>query len=258
MSAMSESMFAGKVLGSARGRFACAVAAAVLIHLSLCVFKMPSGMAAGGKKTGPQYDTTKAFMLPQDGSFCKELLSYMDDMDPRDTCMPSRPAAAVIGGGIDVRPDMEYRLDIAPKMPADFVFQPLKTEARPMKDLAAGSWKPVPADNRISTVRGRFLKDADYPVWRTMDGSVLPQIFKDPATVRQAAVLSATARPTVLSIRSAGEDIPPVVEVESSCGSKDLDSKAVTALVSRPGPLGAALKDAKGRIFIEITWRRGN
>lgn len=152
-------------------------------------------------------------------------------------------------------PDIQIEKEILPDIKYTAApFEKLETITENSEDKISRLWKYSLKTLPISkTVHGKPVSLA-YPLWKTPDGDVLPQLFTNLESVRKDVKKFKPLKPTILKITDHGMGIFPRVEVESSCDIPELDREAAGAFISKYETIFPDGWKNEGSENLEILW----
>jgi len=225
---------------------------AILLHATFLVFKKTPDTLMDKSARLP-----RVALLPLGSKSADELklLKWMDILNPSCFIKPDRIHGFSITPGTVHIEDMPLRLK---DHPVDFSagnIGPLPVPTESGEELLRKLWchESIPVTEKRLI---REIRASDYPLWLLENNSRLPQLFADPAKVRDfVAAASPRLAETVLIVRFLGTEFFPEVRIERSCGNAELDTMAVKALAFRGGRLELNDKRRDAPFFLSIKWK---
>ena len=229
-----------------------AVLLTLLLHATFLLFKKaPPPLTA---KSAPP---PMVALLPLKTASKTEsgLLKWLDILDPKCFIKPDRSRGFSLGleddsvsdsPFVDTPRERSFRFSAASPLPT-----PTESEQEHLRKLWGYTPLPIsPAEPRVATPA------AEYPLWLLDDNSRLPQLFADPAAIRELVKnREPSLSETVLRPRFFNGDFFPEVVLECSCGDSILDAAAIKTLTFRGAALNLRACKESDPVFISIKWR---
>lgn len=214
-------------------------------------------------KTAP--DLKKVVFLPldkmPDSPAMSNLVRWLEYGDPTLISKPNQKhgfsSIYRISGLRAPEPDLGYG-NMQPRSKAMIsAFEEIRTDKEPvgMELAKISNYKPAPIPPPPFKIQKK--SPPEYPCWRKDDGEYLPQLFANTDEIRKKIQLSHPQGKTVLAVTFYGSEFQPRSKVHLSCGSKDLDSAAIEAVMAKSALLSSSDRKTDEPCYIEIEWQKG-